>query len=144
MSVFLCVCFYVCVSICVCFYVCVSMSVFLCVCFYMCVCVCVCVFLQISGQCFPHNWYLFHLKGSCDLLIPSNLLSRRRGRPRKTWKKTVEEEAAEMGKTWKEVKRLANNRTHGDVSQMPYAPVRSDRKLVIVIVVTFHTIRVSL
>jgi hypothetical protein len=31
--------------------------------------------------------------------------------PRKTWKKTVEEEAAEMGKTWKEVKRLANNLT---------------------------------
>jgi hypothetical protein len=37
--------------------------------------------------------------------------ARRRGRPRKTWKKTVEEEAAVMGKTWKEVKRLANNRT---------------------------------
>jgi hypothetical protein len=37
--------------------------------------------------------------------------ARRRGRPRKTWKETVEEEAAEMGKTWKEVKRLANNRT---------------------------------
>jgi hypothetical protein len=37
--------------------------------------------------------------------------ARRRGRPRKTWKKTVEEEAADMGKTWKEVKRLANNRT---------------------------------
>jgi hypothetical protein len=37
--------------------------------------------------------------------------ARRRGRPRKTWKKTVEEEAAEMGKTWKEVKRLADNRT---------------------------------
>jgi hypothetical protein len=36
--------------------------------------------------------------------------ARRRGRQRKTWK-TVEEEAAEMGKTWKEVKRLANNRT---------------------------------
>jgi hypothetical protein len=33
------------------------------------------------------------------------------GRRRKTWKKTVEEEAAVMGKTWKEVKRLANNHT---------------------------------
>jgi hypothetical protein len=33
------------------------------------------------------------------------------GRPRKTWKKTVEEEAAEMGKTWKELKRLSNSRT---------------------------------
>jgi hypothetical protein len=58
--------------------------------------------------------------------------ARRRGLPRKTWKKTVEEEAAEMGKTWKDVKRLANNRTHGDVSQMPYAPVRSDRELAVV------------
>jgi hypothetical protein len=29
----------------------------------------------------------------------------------KTWKKTVEEEAAEIGKTWKEVKRMVNNRT---------------------------------
>jgi hypothetical protein len=37
--------------------------------------------------------------------------ARRRGRPRKTWKKTVEEEAAVMGKTWKEVNRSANNRT---------------------------------
>jgi hypothetical protein len=37
--------------------------------------------------------------------------AQRRGRPRKTWKKTVEEEAAVMGKIWKEVKRLANNRT---------------------------------
>jgi hypothetical protein len=37
--------------------------------------------------------------------------ARRRGRPRKTWKKTVEEESAEMGKTWKEVKRSAKNRT---------------------------------
>jgi hypothetical protein len=35
----------------------------------------------------------------------------RRSRPRITWKKTVEEAAAVMGKTWKEVKRLANNRT---------------------------------
>jgi hypothetical protein len=32
---------------------------------------------------------------------------------------------------WNEVKRLAN-KLDGDVSQMPYAPVRSDRKLVVV------------
>jgi hypothetical protein len=39
--------------------------------------------------------------------------ARRRGHPRKTWKKMAEEEAeaAVIGKTWKEVKRLANNRT---------------------------------
>jgi hypothetical protein len=30
-------------------------------------------------------------------------------RTRKTWEKTIEEEAAVMGKTWKEVKKLANN-----------------------------------
>jgi hypothetical protein len=49
--------------------------------------------------------------------------ARRRGRPRKTWENTVEEEAAEMGKTG------ATIVLDGDVSQMPYAPVRSDRKL---------------
>jgi hypothetical protein len=33
------------------------------------------------------------------------------GRHRNTWRKTVEEEAREAGKTWKEVKRLTANRT---------------------------------
>jgi hypothetical protein len=37
--------------------------------------------------------------------------ARRYGRPRITWRKTVEEEAREAGKTWKEVKRLEANRT---------------------------------
>jgi hypothetical protein len=45
--------------------------------------------------------------------------ARRRGRPRKTWKKTVEEEAVEIGQ---------QSYSIGEVSQMPYAPVRSDRK----------------
>jgi hypothetical protein len=36
---------------------------------------------------------------------------RKRGRPKKTWRRTIEDEAMEMGKTWGEVKRLANNRT---------------------------------
>jgi hypothetical protein len=31
--------------------------------------------------------------------------------PKKTWRRTIEDEAMEMGKTWGEVKRLANNRT---------------------------------
>jgi hypothetical protein len=35
--------------------------------------------------------------------------ARRRGRPRKTWR-TTEEELAEMGKTWREVKAVANQR----------------------------------
>jgi hypothetical protein len=36
--------------------------------------------------------------------------ARRRGRPRKTWRRTIEEEIREMGKTWREVKALANRR----------------------------------
>jgi hypothetical protein len=35
--------------------------------------------------------------------------ARRTGRPRKTWR-TREEEITEMGKTWREVKALANQR----------------------------------
>jgi hypothetical protein len=34
----------------------------------------------------------------------------RRRRPRKTWRKTIEEEIREMGKTWSEVKALSNQR----------------------------------
>jgi hypothetical protein len=33
-----------------------------------------------------------------------------RGRARKTWRRTIEEEKTEMGKTWREVKALANQR----------------------------------
>jgi hypothetical protein len=36
--------------------------------------------------------------------------ARRRGRPRKTWRKTIEEDMIEMGKTWREVKALTNKR----------------------------------
>jgi hypothetical protein len=36
--------------------------------------------------------------------------ARRNGRPRKTWRKTTEEEITEMGKTWREAKPLANQR----------------------------------
>jgi hypothetical protein len=36
--------------------------------------------------------------------------ARRRGRPRKTWRRTIEEKITEMGKTWREVKALANQR----------------------------------
>jgi hypothetical protein len=35
----------------------------------------------------------------------------RRGRPRKTWRRSIEEEIGKKGKTWREVKRLANDRT---------------------------------
>ena len=35
---------------------------------------------------------------------------RRRGRPRQTWRRTVEAEIKERGKTWAELQRLANNR----------------------------------
>jgi hypothetical protein len=35
---------------------------------------------------------------------------RRRGRPKKTWKRTVEEEARDEGKRWQEVKAVAKNK----------------------------------
>jgi hypothetical protein len=34
--------------------------------------------------------------------------ARGKGRPRKAWRRTIEEETTEMGKTWSEVKALAN------------------------------------
>jgi hypothetical protein len=46
----------------------------------------------------------------------------RRGRPRKTWRRTIEEEITEMGKTWREVKTFANQRKDGGASQEPYVP----------------------
>jgi hypothetical protein len=36
--------------------------------------------------------------------------ARRRGRPRKTWRRTIEKEITEIGKTWREDKALANQR----------------------------------
>jgi hypothetical protein len=36
--------------------------------------------------------------------------NRRRGRPKKTWKRTVEEEARDEGKRWQEVKAVAMNK----------------------------------
>jgi hypothetical protein len=36
--------------------------------------------------------------------------ARRRGQPRKTWRRTTEEEITVMGKTWREDKALANQR----------------------------------
>ena len=36
--------------------------------------------------------------------------TRRRGRPKNSWKRTVANEASELGKTWNEVKALATNR----------------------------------
>jgi hypothetical protein len=52
--------------------------------------------------------------------------ARRRRRPKKTWKRTVEEEAMEVGKTWREVKKLLTG-SDGSVSQMPYPPEGATR-----------------
>ena len=38
--------------------------------------------------------------------------NRRRGRPKQTWRRTVAEEIEEEGKTWGEMKKLTQNRTH--------------------------------
>jgi hypothetical protein len=35
---------------------------------------------------------------------------RKRGRPKRTWRRTVEEETGKVGKTWKDVGALAQNR----------------------------------
>ena len=35
---------------------------------------------------------------------------RRRGRPKKTWRRSVMDEAERMGKSWKEIKRIASDR----------------------------------
>jgi hypothetical protein len=35
--------------------------------------------------------------------------ARRRGRPRKTWRRTIEREITDMGKTWREVKAVLSN-----------------------------------
>jgi hypothetical protein len=48
--------------------------------------------------------------------------ARRCGRPRKTWRKTVEGEAREVGKTWNEVKIWLSTGPDGGVSRMPHAP----------------------
>jgi hypothetical protein len=37
--------------------------------------------------------------------------ARRHDHPKETWKRTIEDEAMEAGKTWSEVKRLAVDRT---------------------------------
>ena len=46
--------------------------------------------------------------------------NRRRGRLRKTWRRTVAEEIEKEEKTWGEVKKLAQNRTRW----RPYSPAR--------------------
>jgi hypothetical protein len=40
-----------------------------------------------------------------------NPQEKRRRRPRRTWRRTVHNEALEKGKSWSEVKRMAGNRT---------------------------------
>jgi hypothetical protein len=46
--------------------------------------------------------------------------ARRRGRPRKTCRRTIEEEITEMGKTWREVKAWQTRGEDGEASQEPY------------------------
>jgi hypothetical protein len=42
---------------------------------------------------------------------------------KKTWRKTIEEEAMEMGKTWVKLRAWLTTEPDGEVSLMPYAPV---------------------
>jgi hypothetical protein len=36
----------------------------------------------------------------------------KRGRPKRTWRRAVEEDIGKVGKTWKEIRALAQNRIH--------------------------------
>ena len=52
---------------------------------------------------------------------------RRRGRPRRTWRRTVHNEALEKGKSWSEVKRMAGNRTRWRCFVDAVCPLRDNR-----------------
>jgi hypothetical protein len=47
---------------------------------------------------------------------------RRRGRPKKTWKREAEEEAMEVGRHGARLKELLLAGSGGSISQMPYGP----------------------
>jgi hypothetical protein len=47
---------------------------------------------------------------------------RRRGRPKQMWRRSVHNEALEKGKSWSEVKRMAEIGPDGDVLLTPYVP----------------------
>lgn len=54
--------------------------------------------------------------------------ARKRGRPKTTWKRTIEEECRTVGKTWSEVKRLADNRIGWRCFTEALCSKRSNRK----------------
>ena len=51
----------------------------------------------------------------------------RRGRPRRTWRRSVHNEALEKGKSWNEVKRMAGNRTRWPCFVDTLCPLRDNR-----------------
>jgi hypothetical protein len=52
---------------------------------------------------------------------------RKRGRPKQTWQKLVHNEAAEKGKSWSEVKRMAGNRIRWRYFVDALCPLRDNR-----------------
>jgi hypothetical protein len=52
---------------------------------------------------------------------------RRRRRPKKIWKRTIEEEAAGRGKTWKEIKAMSAHRTKWKSFTEALCSARSER-----------------
>jgi hypothetical protein len=54
--------------------------------------------------------------------------ARRHRRLRKTWRRSVEEEIGEKGKTWRDVKRLANDRTKWKNFTSALCSKRSNRR----------------
>ena len=54
---------------------------------------------------------------------------RSRGRPRETWRRTIEGDLKKMGKTWKEVEKIAadRNKWRGPVSALCATGCKDDR-----------------
>jgi hypothetical protein len=52
---------------------------------------------------------------------------RRRGRLKKTWRRTIEEEAAGRGKTWKEIKAMSGHGTKWRSFTEALCSARSER-----------------
>jgi hypothetical protein len=53
---------------------------------------------------------------------------RRRGRPKQTWRRSVQNEALEKGKSWSEVMRMARDRTRWRRFVDALCPIRDNRR----------------
>jgi hypothetical protein len=70
------------------------------------------IYIQIKN--IKWRWFGHTLRKPADAIekdaLDWNRQGARGGRPRKIWRRTIEEKITEMGKIWREVKALANQR----------------------------------